>query len=385
MTLAEPAVTQTDARPRIAVNISNCVAGGGLQIAIWFVDKLMQQNNSLPYDISYVINKVHLAKLGPSVSHVPESRLLVLDASPMRSLRARRAAASFLAATEYGCVLSLFGPSGISYPRQISGVANAFITSPDKAIMKSVFGGSWPIQFLRYLTFGRMLSNSQILIFETAVERDRYVARWRYPLSRTAVVGNSVNDIFSSARPDPAHALSATDGPRLLFVTGPQPHKNNHMIPSYVAALKRTGLGEFRIAMTLDREGAAGWLPDLGSDAHHLDLLGHLPPAALLRQYQRCHLVIQPSSFETYSAVYNETRFVPRTLLVSDRAFARGICADFARFFEPLDADDFARTVISALENIDNSAQAAWTARSNVLLPQEKFRKILDVVDQFVL
>jgi len=41
--------------------------------------------------------------------------------------------------------------------------------------------------------------------------------------------------------------------------------------------------------------------------------------------------------------------------------------------------------VISALENIDNSAQAAWTARSNVLLPQEKFRKILDVVDQFVL
>ncbi|KRA55350.1 hypothetical protein [Devosia sp. Root635] len=383
MTIAARSAKRGGARPRIAINISNCVAGGGLQIGTWFMDKLMRRSQSLPFQLSYILNSRHLDELEPSMRQVPEKDVLVVGASPMRSLKARRKIGKFLEAADYDCVLSLFGPSGISHPRQISGVANAFITSPNREVMKAIFGRSWPIQYLRYLTYGRMLSASSRLIFETAGERDNYAARWHYPIAQTHIIGNSVNDVFSSADPDMTHTLSSRDGPRILFVTGTQPHKNNHMIPGYVAALKRAGLDEFSFALTLDREAAA-WHPELGPHASHVEFLGVLSPDALLREYQRSHVVVQPSSFETYSAVYNETRFIPRTLLASDRPFARGLCSDFALFFEPLDTEAFARTLLSAMTNLEKSARAAWDARKDVLLPEEKFQMILDVIEESI-
>lgn len=360
-------------KPHLVVNISNCVAGGGYQIAVWFVNRLMQ-NPPDNYTISYVINAKHVDQLPPTGSET-----LVVDTSPMRSLAVRQRIYAFLNAQTTDCVLSLFGPSGIIHPQQICGVANAFITSLSAANLRQAHGRAWPLHYLRYLLYGRMLAGSRFLIFETGGERDRFAARWHYPRERTAVIGNSVNDVFIGAQAHPV-ARSARDRARFLFVTSVHPHKNNHMIPDYVTALRRAGLEHFTLALTLTPEEGAPLLKALGDDAGHIELLGKLAPEELLAQYRRCDVVVQPSSLETYSGVYNEVRFVPRALLASDRPFAREICDGFAHFFEPLDADSFAASATALLVALPQAERAAWDARTGVLLPDAKYQKIVDVV-----
>lgn len=360
-------------KPRIALNISNCVSGGGRQIALWFAARLLKLGGSLPFDVTYIVNRQHLAVLDLDGCDV-----LAVDASPMRSLKARRQIHALLAAREFALVFSVFGPSGISHPRQISGLANAYITSLSREALRPIYPRTWLLHYMRYAAFGRMLAKSRTLIFETKGERDRFAGRLKYPLSRTHVVANSVDDMYLSAAP-------ADDGVRrqtlrILFVTANYAHKNNHMIPAYADALLRAGITEFTLALTLTPKDAAPWLEGSPSLSRHLDFLGVLPPEGLLREYRKCHIVAQPSSLETYSAVYNEVRFVPRALLASDRPFAREICGHFAHFFEPLDADDFARGVGIVLSDLPKAERAAWEARRDVLLPEEKFDLLFGIV-----
>lgn len=360
-------------KPRIALNISNCVSGGGRQIALWFTGRLLKLGRTLPFDVTYVVNRKHLAVLGLDGCDV-----LAVDASPMRSPKARRQIHALLAEREFSLVFSMFGPSGISHPKQISGLANAYITSLSRETLRPIYPRTWPLHYLRYAYFGRMLARSHALIFETRGERDRFVERLKYPQSQTHIVSNSVDDLYQSAAPVDDDVRGEVL--RILFITANQPHKNNHMIPAYADALRRAGFAEFTLALTLTPKDAAPWLAGLPSLSGHLDFLGVLPPKDLLREYHRCHIVAQPSSLETYSAVYNEVRFIPRALLASDRPFAREICGHFAHFFEPLDADDFARGVGVVLSDLPKAERAAWEARRDVLLPEAKFEKLLGIV-----
>ena len=364
-------------RPRIAINIANCVAGGGLQIGTWFVQRVLDRREELPFDTSLIINRLHMDRLAIRARGLSATDLLVVDKSPMRSFRSRWQIGRFLRNTRHDSLVSLFGPSGVSFPHQISGIANAFITSNDVEVLKRVFPRSWPLQRHRFRLYGRMIAASQRLIFETAVEQQRFASAWSYPLDRTYVIGNSVNDAFLAAgEARPQAAPDRLEAPRILFVTGGQPHKNNHMIPAYIAALKRAGLKQFTLALTLDPASLGA-----GSEiAQHLDLLGSLSPEQLVREYGRATFVVQASSLETYSAVYNEVRFTGRALLASDRDFAREICGDFAHFFEPLDADSFAAGTVRLLAHLAEAEDAAWQARSSVILPDEKFSRLLNVI-----
>lgn len=360
-------------KPRIAVNISNCVSGGGQQIALWFIDRLRKSGTNLPFDVTYIVNQQHLARLDLDGCDV-----LAVAASPMRSLKARRQIHALLASQDFALLFSLFGPSGISHPRQISGLANAYVTSLNRQVLQSAYRRRWLLHYLRFAAYGRMMTRNRAIIFETQGERDSFVRRLNYPLSQTHIVANSVNDIYLSA--SPASDSMRTDTLRILFVTANQPHKNNHMIPAYADALRRAGFSRFTLALTLTAQDARHWLNGAALLSEHLDFLGTLPAEELLHEYQKSHIVALPSSLETHSGVYNEVRYVPRALLASDRPFAREICGSFAHFFEPLDAGDFVRAVSDVVADLPKAEQAAWDARHAVLSPEQKFRQMLEII-----
>lgn len=352
----------------VTVNISNCTSGGGMQIGLWFVRHLLE-NRPRDLTLSFIINGAHTALL--DIDHAAD--VLVVPASPMRSLRSRRLAHAFLRSRQPDCLFSIFGPPGLRWKNHVCGLANAFVTSCDVRLLREIYGFAWPIHYIKNRMFARLMTQPNFLVFETEVERECFCEREGYPRDMTMVVPNSVNNVFWTHKATQReNAIEPSAFFRLLFVTSIHPHKNNHRLPEYVRSLKQAGFNSFEIAMTLTEREFAPIATAMGSDAAHIRLTGRLDIAELIEEYELCDAVILPSAIETFSAAYNEARFTARPLLVSNIPSAQDVCASFATFFDPRQPETFVAGVRDVLRNLPERSRTSWQSRLSVMEPEEK-------------
>ncbi|MCB0323642.1 MAG: glycosyltransferase, partial [Bdellovibrionales bacterium] len=74
--------------------------------------------------------------------------------------------------------------------------------------------------------------------------------------------------------------------------------------------------------------------------------IGPVPLEELSAVYARADALFMPTLLESFSGAYVEAMSFRKTILTSDRDFAREICSEAAFYFDPLDVD----SIIEAIE-----------------------------------
>jgi glycosyltransferase involved in cell wall biosynthesis len=210
--------------------------------------------------------------------------------------------------------------------------------------------------------FGRSARRARRIIVQTPVMAARLARRYGIPPARIVRVPQPPPHRPDGALAAPAGIL-ATDKPlRLLFLAAFYAHKNHALLPALAAELRRRRLDQrVHIFTTIDEAAprARATLERIRRAGHVVSNLGGLDPASLQRAWLECSALFLPTLVESFGLPYLEAMAFGKRILTSDRDFARWMCGDLARYFEPLDAAS-AADAIEAFANESDAGRDAY-------------------------
>lgn len=365
----------------VAVNVSNLSKGGGAQIAIWLINKLSKDENLSVY-LTYLVSP--FVWEGIKDNFTESSNVHIISASPVRSRKAKKMVLDIIQKSKIESVYTLYGPSGITFDcKEVSGVANAWITCATLKDYVKVHGLSAPIEMLKYIFHGLSLRKKNFLIFETETSRDNYCSKFHYDSNKTTIIPNSVNDHFYQHLPEVKAEESQTFN--ILYVSAYYKHKNFEMIPKYALALKESSvIKKFKFQLTLsDKEYLF-----ISSDIEKLNCndvienLGVLGSEELPSVYKSAGMVISPSVVETFSATYAEAILSGKYLAVADICSSREICKKAALYFNPFSVASFTKVAedIYFKRNLDNVDVALSKSRELFISPKERYNLLKKMI-----
>jgi glycosyltransferase involved in cell wall biosynthesis len=368
------------ARKKILVDCSNLHYGGAMQVArsfIWHASQDRQGN----YDYSYVVHEA-LAKQCPWLSNV----VYQSDVSPQRDSKVAQAVHSSMVAAAPDLVYSIFGPT-VRYTRcpHICGLANAWVSHArlsDFFGSRSLLAGAkkWAVSKV----LGFRVRRHRHIIFETAVARETYSRRYRYPRNRTSVVSNTIPSSVSlvTETPDLARAPEI----RVLCLASYYPHKNLESIPKVARLLKQRTGRRLVFQLTLDPEVYRRHILPLVERLEVADSvvnLGPIPVEDLQSTYTNAHIVYQSSLLETFSAVYAEGLATRRYLLLHDQAAARAVCGDAGIYVDSQNPSSVCQAALQVLAGRHCKIFDQYDrAIQNLPSPLQKYQACTAVFDQ---
>ena len=86
---------------------------------------------------------------------------------------------------------------------------------------------------------------------------------------------------------------------------------------------------------------------------------------------------------EVFSAAYPEAMAMARPILTSDLPFARSVCRDAARYFDPVSAESAATAVVEVVGDPDRRARLVEAGRARLAdfgTGQERFEAIVGIL-----
>jgi len=353
--------------------------GGGVQLAVNFLSLLDRQKVS-NINIFLVIPEVgELSKLslrgkysGVFVSPNPFMKRFVFEYGYLQQL---------IRLHKIHHIFTFFG-SGLPHPPTVRSVVTAaypVICYPESdywnyaSVKDQVY-----IKLLNILRRSR-LKKASAIIAETTVMRARLAQSMRYPLENIVVIPPTPSQYVR-----PLVGQRRVPSRRFLFISGTSSHKNLWRLPAIAECMLARGITEFMFVLTCTRES---YLKSLKSpimseeliDAH-FTFLGSIPPQRIMEAYNQADIVVLLSDLESFSSNYMEAWLVGLPLVVSDRDFARSICADSALYVDPHQPNDVAEQLIFVSEDLDlqNRLVKAGEGRLSLLpSPQQRFSRIM--------
>ncbi len=343
--------------PRVAVDASNLVGGGGVQVAsalLTTADGLLTSGaDGLP---DWLPTATWLVS-----SQVAEALPPLTTIHP--TVTARRWRMNALGRPPYDAVATIFGPVYRLRRASVEVMGYADVTS----VYPPLAGIERPTLRRRLRTWLSRMSvrDADAVVVETAALKERIVA-FGVLADRVSVVPNTVHPAMTSD-PDPAQvaqfrALRVPGATTFAYVTRLYPHKNLPFVAPVLAELARLGT-EARCFVTLtDAEWAA--LGQAGQS--RLVNVGSLTPPQVRALLEASDAVLFPSLLEAFSATPIEALQVERPLFAADRDFVRTVVGDAACYFDPSDVRAAAIAIEAGLADTD--ALVARVARGRTLM-----------------
>lgn len=196
------------------------------------------------------------------------------------------------------------------------------------------------------------LNKPDIVIAQTNFIQNRL--RELYGLTDVRVINNAVT--VNTAPGDEALDLALPSGVRMVYPAVYYPHKNLEILLD-LAGLIRTGKLDYRIVTTVnpDTDAARRFLDSIIERGLQgiITNIGLVPLNQMHSLYKRCDALLMPTLLESFSIVYLEAMHHGIPVFTSDMWFARAVCGDAARYFDPFDAADILRTIESAMPRPD--------------------------------
>ena len=186
------------------------------------------------------------------------------------------------------------------------------------------------------------LPATQLVFCQTEAAAQRFRRFFSYR-GQIAIMPNAVSEALRRGSPDVRPAVfQQLRCPHVLFcLTRYYPHKNLEILVE-VFRRYREQLRDVAILFTVspdDDRAAARFLRRLREPhlREHLVNVGPLPQQELPAYYAASTALILPTVLESFSGTYLEAMEFERPILTSDMDFARVVCADAARYFDPFD------------------------------------------------
>jgi glycosyltransferase involved in cell wall biosynthesis len=199
------------------------------------------------------------------------------------------------------------------------------------------------------------------LVAQTEVMKQRLLSSYGFEPRRVEVIPNSCSLLENSA-PRLAHDPQQ---PFVFLCLGwYYVHKNLEILPQALRRIRSTTSRpvECRITISpdqhpraqrflrkLEREKMSGLIVNIGP----------VRRSELARVYGSADALLLPTLLESFSRTYLEAMHFGLPILTSDRDFARHICQDAALYFDPLDADSVARSMVRIMEDGELRASLA--------------------------
>jgi len=251
-----------------------------------------------------------------------------------------------------------------------------FVQQPLLAYSRREIGASagWKPAKHLFMTayFGLTVRGVSEMVVQTPVMAARLAERFRVDPRRIGVV----------LQPVPKHveqgagsrglfpAIAACEKPvKLLFLAGCYPHKNHAILPGLARALRSRGLaGDVQIFTTLDEDQppCRGLVERLSADSDVVTNLGRIPGPDVVPALRASSALFLPTLAESYGLIYLEALACERPVLTSDRDFARWMCRDLARYFDPRHPGSIADAIAAFRTSPGDPARFARLARERL-------------------
>lgn len=358
------------------VNASNLHVGGGVQVAVSFLEELarMSVNEAV---VSVLVsseieqNLSDQAKLGLAHQGLKVIDVFGLD---LFNFRARSAMSSCKT------VFTVFGPIYRYRPtfKTIVGFAQPWIIYPDNECYAMLPLMQRLKTRLKYWVQGLFFKRADVLVVELEHVKKGLIRTLGIPAERIYVVHNCISSIYLDESMWQAVYVPKNEGfLRLGFLGRNYIHKNTAIFPAIAAALEHQHGLKARFYVTFTEQEWAACPPDFHAVCINV---GPLSVAQCPRFYQALDAVVFPSLLEGFSATPLEAMAMEKPLFASDRPFNRDVCQGHAHYFDPLSpasaAQAIARFFLSGGPNLV-ALQAAREHAINFSSPKQRAEQYL--------
>lgn len=336
------------------INASNLYAGGGVQVALSFLDELKSFN--APYCFHVLLSPVIHHQLDLS-SFGPRFSFYLIEESPA-SLFSRRRISKTLSKIEAeiapDVVFSIFGPTyWRPKSKHLMGFADGWVFNKSSVAFDQ----------LSPLKRAKMRLHVLYKIFYLKTGADRFVVETtdaKYKLANTLqispdrifVVGNAYSSVFNQDVFSESNEYYIklpqrdTDEFRLIYIAHNHPSKNLSVINQVLPFLSKYNV---KFVLTVDTASYNSIFADKSKDK--IINLGSIPLSSCPSVYRQCDALFAPSLLETFSAAYPEAMRMELPVITSEYSFATDVCSDAALYFNPLDPRDIADKIIALIED----------------------------------
>lgn len=335
---------------KIIINTSNLYFGGGVQVALSFINELknIEIKNEYHIFLSREINKQIVKKYFPKNFY-----FYLVDKSPSKIIN-RKEVVSILNKLEEkinpDIVFTVFGPS---YWRPITlhliGFADGWVYNPDSiAFSRLSFLSRIKMRLaIKYKLF-YLRRDADYFVLETNDAADKLINIMNIERNKAFVVGNTVSDIFSNndyINEDNYFyiklSIKSNDEFRFLYIAHNHPSKNLKIINEALKYLKDYNI---KFILTIDNLSFEK-IFDI-EVRNKIINVGPIVQASCPSLYKQSDAVISTSLLETFSAVYPESMKMEKPLLSSDFSFSRSICGNSALYFNALSPKDLSEKIV---------------------------------------
>ncbi|HZJ97858.1 MAG TPA: glycosyltransferase family 4 protein [Oligella sp.] len=335
-------------KKNVLINASNLHLGGGVQVAISFINELSRiKSETIEFHVvcSTEVNKA-LVKAGTDTSKFSSYQVYDVYGFGASSIKFSRLFSGFDA------IFTVFGPDYRlgSQKNTLVGFAQPWIVYPDNEVFLSLSLLSKLKIKLKLLVQIFFYKKAGMLVVELPHVKQGVVNRSIANKDRIKVVHNSVSSLyFQPGCWEDVGVEPSKDAFNLGFVGRDYSHKNLKILPEVKAILSRDYSLDVRFFVTLSQKEWAVKSPLFKSS---VSTVGELSVAQCPVFYQKMDGVIFPSLLECFSATPLEAMAMERPLFASDRGFVRDVCEDYAYYFDPLSPASAAAVIANYINNI---------------------------------
>jgi hypothetical protein len=332
----------------LLINASNLYVGGGMQVGISVINELTLEGT--PF----------IAAVSPPVfeqlSEAAKINTIIIEKSPsgMFNFSVRRALDALVVTLKIEKVFTIFGPSywspkvsthlvGFALPWLIYDTGAIYNKLTIKEKLKKII--------LSYIQPYFFKKNASALVCETQDVNEKISVLLKFDPKKIFTVSNTIADVYSNESLYDLSILKKLPKKNendvwLLSISHNYPHKNLHCIKSLINILP----DNYKFITTLDKD----FLTDLPDESKkRVITLGAVTIYQCPPLYIASDALFLPTLLECYSASYAEAMYMCKTILTSDRSFAKTICGNAAFYFDPLDNADIASKILLASNDSD--------------------------------
>lgn len=335
---------------KLLINTSNLYFGGGLQVALSFINELKDMNLKNEYHIftSLAINK-QLNK-----NDFPSHFIFYLIERSPSSLKTRKKIVTKLNTLEEkiqpNIVFSVFGPS---YWRpktlHLVGFADGWLYNPKSiAYEKLTFFRRIKMKLLEKYKSYYLKRDSDYFVLETQDAKEKLAKVLNIELSKIFVVGNTYSNIFNEKKylnNDNEFYIKLPvkeQGEfRFSYIAHNHPAKNLQIINKIIPFIKHLNV---KFVLTINQQDYEE-LFDKSYREKYIINTGPVEAKSCPSIYEQSDALFAPTLLETFSAAYPEAMRMNKPILTSDYSFARDICKDAAMYFNSLDVENSVKAV----------------------------------------
>lgn len=339
---------------KIIINTSNLYVGGGVQVALSFINELKNIDSQNEYHI--FLSKATEKQIS---QHEFDKRFYfyLIENSPAK-LKTR---SSILKKLDYlesqinpDIVLSVFGPTyWTPKSKHIMGFAVPWVLAQDSIAYDELK----PLKrfkmrlWVKYISYYTKINASNYII-ETNDGKEKLSKVLNINSENIYVVSNTYSSVFNDKQYIESNHSKYIKLPekekdefRLLLISHNHPNKNLKIINKILPLLKHYNV---KFVLTINQNDYELLFE---KESKNIINLGPVSQDSCPSLYSQCDAMFLPTLLEVFSASYPEAMKMEKPILTSDLSFARDVCGDAASYFNPLNENDISDKIIELVQN----------------------------------